>query len=153
MYKSFCVDGLIVLQEINCTFSNSWKMSSVLPLYWMTHPKCQVKALFRTLFRCVSKVIMELIILKILSKYFHVCVLFRYWRCFWIFGVFMGFFFLFVYFFKTHVKLDFLTPAIPRHQLDCFVDLLAKSMYFSDYIVIYSAFPSFGIFTDVLNIM
>lgn len=102
MYKSFCNDGLIVLQEINCTFSNSWKMSSVLPLYWMTHPKCQVKAWFRTLFRCVSKVIMELItcILKILSKYFHVCVLFRYWRCFCIFGVFMVFFFCLFIFLK-----------------------------------------------------
>lgn len=106
MYKSFCVDGLIVLQEINCTFSNSWKMSSVLPLYWMTHPKCQVKAWFRTLFRCVSKVIMELItcILKILSKYFHVCVLFRYWRCLWIFWVFYVVFFLFVYFFLKHMS-------------------------------------------------
>lgn len=98
-------------------------MSSVLPLNWMTHPKCQVKDLFRTLFRCVSKVIMELIILKILSKYFHVCVLFRYWRCFCIFGVFMGFFFCLFIFFLTHVKLDFLTPALPRDQFDCFVDL------------------------------
>lgn len=76
-------------------------MSSVLPLYWMTHPTCQVKALFRTLFRCVSKVIMELIILKILSKYFHVCVLFRYWRCFWIFGFFMLFFSVCLFFLNT----------------------------------------------------
>lgn len=118
-------------------------MSSVLPLNWMTHPKCQVKALFRTLFRCVSKVIMELIILKILSKYFHVCVLFRYWRCFWILGFFYVVFFCLFIFFLTHVKLDFLTPALPRDQLDCFVDLSAESMYFSDCIVIYSTFRPF----------
>lgn len=87
-------------------------MSSVLPLYWMTHPKCQVKALFRTLFRCVSKVIMELIILKILSKYFHVCVLFRYWRCFWIFGFFMLLFFSVCLFFLNTCQVGFSDTGI-----------------------------------------
>lgn len=118
-------------------------MSSVLPLYWMTHPKCQVKASYRTLFRCVFKVTMELIILKILSKYFHVCVLFRYWRCFWIFGFFMLFFFcLFIFFFKHMSSWIFWHRQYPAISLT--VSWIFKIQWkFSDCIVIYSTFRPF----------
>lgn len=122
-------------------------MSSVLPLNWMTHPKCQVKALFRTLFRCVFKVTMELIILKILSKYFHVCVLFRCWRCFWIFGFFMLFFFLFVYFFLKTCQVGFSDTGNTPRSAWLFRGSFSKIQWkFSDCIVIYSTFPSFGIY-------